>query len=409
MYSQNWTPLMCACASNHPTICAFLLSHNADLCAINDRGMTAFHIAAFIGSLSVLQELLTSSSNDEILLKALNQGDNRNQTPLFYACIEGHLDIALALLRAGANAYHLDNDDQTCLHAMLSSSIILKRHIRLFYYFIQFVDYRFNQDYLGRTLLDLAYLNQLHTIISLLILLNYKINSDIVFNSEKIENLTYKSDKQVLSLRHICILYFKRSIIYQRNQRQLTQHDLLENALQQIFQIISYRDSTNMKENRFIESPLGKSLDDISLLQQQQQSNKYQKNVKSTKNQDKKIRKTASIFSTATSSTNKWSSQIDLQHTHSTWSALTNKFKGQRLPPITTSTQEIPLDQQTNLLQVSTINPMKNLALNFLTSPSKLDNLLDFPSLNNNHFLNEDLEMSMKTYQLSGIDLANQS
>jgi hypothetical protein len=398
---------MCACASNHPVTCAFLLSHNADLCAINDRGMTAFHLAAFLGSLSVLQELLTSSSNDEILLKALNQGDQKNQTPLFYACIEGHLDFALILIRSGANAYHLDNDDQTCLHAMLSSSIILKRHIKLFYNFIQFVDYRLNQDYLGRTLLDLAYLNQLNTIIYLLILLNYKTNSNIVFNTEQIENLKNQNTKQVvLSLNHICIIYFKRSIIYQRNHRQLTQHDLLENALQQIFQITSYRD---LKDNRFIEYSIGKSLDDISLLQQQQQSNKYQKNLKSTKIHEKKMRKTANIFSTTTASTNKWSSQIDLQHTHSTWSVLTNKFKGQRLPPIITSAQQIPLDQQTNLLQISTINPMKNLALDLLTSPSKLDNLLDFPSLNNNHLLNEDLKISMNTYKLSETDLINQT
>jgi ankyrin repeat protein len=389
---------MCACASNHPVTCAFLLSHNADLCAMNDRGMTVFHLAAFLGSLNVLQELLTSSSNDEIL-KAINQGDHLNQTPLFYACIEGHLDIALTLLRAGANVYHLDNEDQTCLHAMLSSSIILKRHIRLFYSFIQFVDYRSNQDYLGRTLLDLAYLNQSNTIISLLILLNYKTNSEIVFNSEQIEKLAYLNDKHVLSLRHTCILYFKRSINYQRNQRQPTQHDLLENALQQTFQITSDRDSINIKENQTIESSIGKSLDDISLLQQ---PNKYQKNVKTIKSHDKKLRKTASIFSTATSSTNKWSSQIDLQHTQSTWSALANKFKGQRLPPVTTSIQQTPLDQQTNLEQISTINPMKNLALDLLTSSSKLDNLLDFPSLNNNHLLNEDLKMSMNTYNLLG-------
>lgn len=382
---------MCACASNHPIICAFLLSHNADLCAVNDLGMTVFHLAAFLGSLSVLQELITSSSNDEILLKALNHGDHRNQTPLFYACIEGHLDITLTLLRAGANLYHLDNDDQTCLHAMLSSSIILKRHIKLFYNFIQFVDYRSNQDYLGRTLLDLAYLNKLSTIITLLVSLNYKTNSDIVFNSEQIENPTYKNNKQVLSLGQICILNFKRSINYQRNQRQATQHDLLENALQQTFQIELSRDLVNTKENHLIENSIGKSLDDISYLQH---PSKYQKNTKSIKNHDKKLRKTTSIFSTTTTS----SSQNDLQHTHSTWSTLTNKFKGQRLPPTTTNTQQI------NLLQISTINPMKSLALDILASPLKLDHLLDFPSLNNNHLIDEDLKISMNTYNLLGTD-----
>ncbi|CAF4647023.1 unnamed protein product [Rotaria sp. Silwood1] len=395
---QNWTPLMCACASNHPATCALLLSHNADLCAVNDRGMTAFHVAAFLGSLPVLQELLTSSSNDEIIVKAINQGDNRNQTPLFYACIEGHLEIALTLLRAGANAYHLDNDDQTCLHAMLSSSIILKRHIRLFYYFIQFVDYRLNQDFLGRTLLDLAYSNQLNTIIHLLILLNYKTNSNINYNN-----------KQILSLRHICILYFKRSIIYHRYQQQATQHDLLEHALHQTFQIVLHKDLTNIKENKPIEYSIGKSLDDITLLQQQQQqSNKHQKHGKTTKNLDKKMRKTSSIFST-TSTTNKWSSQTDLQHTHSTWSAFTNKIKGQRLSHIITNPQHMPIDEETNSLHLSSINPMKNLAFEILTTPSKLDNLLDFPSLKNDYLLNEDLKMSMSKYNLLGTDLVNQT
>jgi ankyrin repeat protein len=384
----------------------FLISHNVDLCATNDRGMTAFHIAAFLGSLSVLQELLTSSLDDEIIVKALNQGDNRNQTPLFYACIEGHLDIALALLRAGANVYHLDTDDQTCLHAMLSSSIILKRHIRLFYRFIEFVDYRMNQDYLGRTLLDLAYLNQLNSIIYLLILLNYRTNSNIVFNTEQIENRTYQNDKQIHSLRHLCILSFKRSIIYHRNQRQLTQHDLLENAFQQTFQITTNTDLANIGENGSIEYSYGKSLDDISLLQQ---SNKYQKNVKPTKNPDKKLRKTSNIFSPTTATSDKWSSQNDLQHTHSTWSVFTNKLKGQRAPPGTTYPQQKSLEQQTNSLQSLTLNPMKNLALAILKSPSKLDDLLDFPSLNNNRLLNEDLNMSMNTYHLLAADSSNQT
>ena len=394
--SQNWTPLMCACASNHPVACAFLLSHHADLCAVNDRGMTVLHLAAFIGSLSVLQELLNSSSNDQIILKAINQGDERNQTALFYACIEGHLEIALTLLRAGANAYHLDNEDQTCLHAMLTSSIILKRHIRLFYSLIQFVDYRLNQDYLGRTLLDLAYSNRFRTMIHLLLLLNYKTNSNIVFNSEQIESLAHPNAKEVLSLRQICILQFKRSIIYQRNERQLTQRELLENTLQETFHLTPSRDLPSIKENA-----IGKSLDDISLLHQQQQSNKYQKNLKSNKFHEKKMRKTATIFSPATTA-NKWPAPIDLQPTQSTWSALTNKLKGQRSSAMATSAPQILSSQQINSLQSSSIHPMQDLALQLFISPTKLDQLLDFPSLNDNPLLDEDLKMSTDTYHLSG-------
>ena len=403
--SQNWTPLMCACASNQPAICAFLLSHHADLCAINDRHMTALHIAAFLGSLPVLQELLTSS-NDDNTLKALNQGDHRNQTPLFYACIEGHLDIALVLIRAGANAYHLDNEDQTCLHAMLSSTIVLKRHICLFYRFIQFVDYREHQDYLGRTLLDLAYLNQLNTIIYLLNMLNYKTNANVVFISEQMENRLCCHDNQVLSLRQLCILRFKNSIVYHRNQRQSTQRDLLEKSLQEIFQISSTIDLPSLQETNSIELPVGKSLDDISLLQQQQ-STKYPKNSKTIKNPEKKMRKTSTIFSTTSSSTNKWTSQVDLQHSHSTWSVLTHKFKGQRtLPPLINPNQTLA-EQPTDPLQSLPTHRMRNLALKMLTSPMKLDELLDFPSLNTSQFLDDDLRLSMKTYKLLDINASN--
>ncbi|CAF1266938.1 unnamed protein product [Adineta ricciae] len=403
--AQNWTPLMCACASNQPAICAFLLSHHADLCAINDRHMTALHIAAFLGSLPVLQELLTSS-NDDNTLQALNQGDHRNQTPLFYACIEGHLDIALVLIRAGANAYHLDNEDQTCLHAMLSSTIVLKRHICLFYRFIQFVDYREHQDYLGRTLLDLAYLNQLNTIIYLLNMLNYKTNANVVFISEQTENRLCCHDNQVLSLRQLCILRFKNSVVYHRNQRQPTQHDLLEKGLQEIFQISSTIDLPSLQETNSIELPVGKSLDDISLLQQQQ-STKYQKSSKTIKNPEKKMRKTSTIFSTTSSSTNKWASQVDLQHSHSTWSVLTHKFKGQRtLPPLINPNQALT-EQSADPLQSLPAHQMKSLALKMLTSPMKLDELLDFPSLNSSHLLDDDLRLSMKTYKLLDINASN--
>ncbi|CAF2766046.1 unnamed protein product [Rotaria sp. Silwood2] len=379
--AQNWTPLMCACASNHPSTCALLLSHGAYLCAMNDQGMTVLHIATFLGSLPIIYELLNSSIDDEIILKVLNQGDHRNQTPLFYACIEGHVDVALTLLHAGANAYHLDNDNQTCLHAMLSSSIILKRHIRLFYRFIEYVDFRFHQDHLSRTLLDLAYLNQINTIIYLLKLLNYKHNYNIISNNESYDNIS----TNVFSLRHLCILTFKRSIIYHQNRKQLTQHDLLEHALQQCFQI-------NL--NGYISSNdlfYRKSLEDISL------TNK--KTIKSTK----KSRKTSNVCSSIQNDF-----EQSIHHTQSNWSIFTNKFKHQR----TSSSQQELVILSTSLPQSSLLSnydhPMKNLALIILKSPSKLDDLLDFPSLINNHLLYDDMKTVMNTYNLDGIDSSNQ-
>jgi len=369
---------MCACASNHRFTCAFLLSYGADLCAINDRGMNAFHIAAFLGSISVLHELLNSHSDDEIIHKCLNQGDHRNQTPLFYACLEGHLDVALTLLHAGANAYHLDNDNQTCLHAMLSSSIVLKRHIRLFYRLIEFVDYRLNQDYLSRTLLDLAYLNQLNTIIYLLTILNYKRNYSIISNNE------YPSTS-ILSLRHICIVNFKRSIIYHQNRKQLTQHELLEMALQQCFRIHLNRDIDSS------ELSYRKSLDDISI------------SSKKTSKSTKKSRKTSNIFASTSNDI-----EQQQQHTQSSWSIFTNKFKPQRI----LNTQQESSNPSATLPQSPVLNnefhPMKNLALAILLSPRKLDELLDFPSLNNNPLLLDDMKTVMNAYNLEEIDSSNQ-
>ncbi|NJS16606.1 MAG: ankyrin repeat domain-containing protein, partial [Nostocaceae cyanobacterium CSU_2_110] len=85
---------------NQPSACALLLTHQADLRARNDQGMTVFHLATFLGSLSLVQVLTSSLKHEKILLQAINQGDLNNQTPLFYACLEGHTDVALALLRA---------------------------------------------------------------------------------------------------------------------------------------------------------------------------------------------------------------------------------------------------------------------------------------------------------------------
>lgn len=399
---------MCACASNHPTTCALLLSNHADLSARNDRGMTAVHIAAFLGSVPVLHELLSSSAaSDESIIHALNQGDQRNQTPLFYACIEGHLDFALTLLRAGANAYHLDCEQQTCLHAIFTSGIILKRQIYLFYRLIQFVDFRFQEDAFGRTLLDLAYLNRYQTITYLLNLLDYHKHSNFCLELESSSRVT---KKEVLSLRQTCILIFKRSIIYQQDQVQAAQRDLLRSALQQTFQLDRFTfpetvDPTSM-------APLqNKSLDDLSVFEQHQsQSPKYQKNAKATKNPEKKLRKTTSIFPTLTSSgtasmsTEKSSSQVDLQQTSPNRSVFGTLFKGQRLlsPTIYSS----PFSSERQRSPVAS-NPLAPFARSLVTHPAKLEKLLDFPSLHHSRLLKKDMQLSIQSYKLLGTDPAN--
>ena len=374
---------MCACANNHPSTCALLLCHGASLCPINDRGMNILHVAAFLGSLPIIHELLLHTSLEyDLIIKILNQGDNLNQTPLFYACMEGHLEVALIFLHAGANPYYLDNNNQTCLHAMLSSSIILKRHIRLFYRFIQFVDFRFHQDILNRTLLDLAYLNKIQTIIYLLTLLNYQCNYHIISYDKSIHN----SLKPILSLRHLCILYFKRSIIYHRNKIQSAQHTLLCNALRQCFQIHPNID------NECNDTFYRKGFDDISIT-----------NKKALKS--KKSRKTLNSSSSIQNNI-----EQHVQQTQSNWSILPNRFKIHR----TLSSQQelntllINSPQSSSSLLTNHDHPLKNLALQMLRSSSKLNDLLDFPSLDNSQLLDDDMKTVMNDYNLSIIDSSNQ-
>lgn len=350
---------MCACVNNHRSTCALLLVHHADLCALNDRGQNVLHLAAFLGSISLTNEFLHGSNPDHsIVVKAVNQGDHRNQTPLFYACLEGHIDVAFNLIQSGGNLYHLDQENQTCLHAMLCSSVIFKRHLRLFFSFIQLVDFRFMQDHLNRTLLDLAYLNQLNSIIELLSLLNYQRNYSIISNHQ------FVGSTHVLSLRQICILNFKRSIVYHRSVRQGSQRELLEQALQQTFHLELPR-SIDVNEISYRQS-----LDDISTL---------------SKKSLKKSRKLPK--------------ELDASSVPTSWSIFTNKFKTNR-------TSSNPTDNTSSLEKKS--HPMKHLLLMIFLSPNKLDKLLDFPSRQNNHLLEEDLKMIMSAYHLQHADVSNQ-
>ena len=352
---------MCACANNHASTCALLLSYGADLCASNDRGTTALHIAAFLGSLSIIHELVNMSHDDaDTLQHALNQGDLRNQTALFQACIEGHTEIALALLYAGADAYHLDDEHQTCLHAMLSTGVIFARHIRLFYRLIEFVDYRSSQDDRGRTLLDLASLYQLNSIVYLLTLLGYTRNYQMIVHAESSE----PRPPEMFSLRQLCTLAFKRSVNHRCRAQPMAYRDLLEIALRQCFQTRLVDDANRMPQS------CRKSLDDITMTQR--------KPPKPNKVPNKKTARPPAMFS---------SMQNDLEripHVPHSWLSLTNKFKPQRAP------QE-PVSPPPAIPMPSDDHPVKAFA-----STTKLDGLLDFPSLSKNHdLLEHDLRVTM--------------
>ena len=188
--------------------------------------------------------------------------------------------------------------------------------------------------------------------------------------------------RKILSLRHICILNFKRSIYYHKNKYQY-QYKLLENALYQCFRL----NITNQLNEIYYRN----SFDDISIL------TTNRKILKSTK----KLRKTAHLYSLVQ---NDYEQQLPY-HTQSNWSIFTNKFKLQRTLSSQNETISLP---QSPLSNNNNDHPMKNLVLNILTSSTKLIDLLDFPSLNNNHLLNYDMKTIINTYKLDLVDSSNQ-
>lgn len=330
---------MCACASNHPSTCALLLSLGANITMCNDQGQNIFHLAAFLGSLSIIQEILNSSIDEELLIKALNQGDFRNQTCLFYACAEGHVEMALIFLNAGADPYHLDKEKQTFLHATLSSSIILKRHLNLLYQIIPYVDFRSIEDQHGRTLLDLAHLNRLKTISSLLNHFNYSSQYEIMTPSSPTKSFeSLIATKQILTLRQQSILVFKRSINFRDRSKFSSLHDILESAIDQTFQL----------QPKLIDRT--SSTDQIN---------------SNDKKQTKNSRISSLIY-------------------------FTNKFKRERLNSSPDGTEKI-----------NSNHPMKHLASQLLNNANRLDEILDFPSLNNHPALDDDLKSVMATYNLN--------
>mmetsp|Transcript_105911 Transcript_105911/g.330277 ORF Transcript_105911/g.330277 Transcript_105911/m.330277 type:complete len:168 (+) Transcript_105911:92-595(+) len=77
-------------------------------CPQGENGVTSLMIAAQFGSDRTVKRLISEQAN-------VNATDPRGWTPLHWAAHEGHSDVCLALLVAGADACALDFEGQTPL------------------------------------------------------------------------------------------------------------------------------------------------------------------------------------------------------------------------------------------------------------------------------------------------------
>jgi glycerophosphodiester phosphodiesterase len=102
--------LIVALRYQHDGIVSLLASSHVDLSRQTSGGLTALYVAAQIGREDYVKTLLeiTHGSDTIETPEAV-----RNWTPLFIACVNGHLSVVQLLLQAGASQSKLDNQGWT--------------------------------------------------------------------------------------------------------------------------------------------------------------------------------------------------------------------------------------------------------------------------------------------------------
>ncbi|GAV52650.1 hypothetical protein ZYGR_0AG06410 [Zygosaccharomyces rouxii] len=94
--NQGITALHLAVSKKHTRICEFLLNNGASVRVKDKRSQLPLHRAAAIGSMGMVDMLCRAGS-------PLNRNDNEGWTPLFHALAEGNGDVAVLLVKHGAD------------------------------------------------------------------------------------------------------------------------------------------------------------------------------------------------------------------------------------------------------------------------------------------------------------------
>ena len=116
--NNNETPLMYACCDGgRLDNIKFLIQNGADIQTRSSNGSTILHFASRNSNQEVVEFLLKLN---EI---SVNARDNRNRTPLMYACYDGVcLDNIKMLIQNGADIQASDSNGSTVLHFASSNS-----------------------------------------------------------------------------------------------------------------------------------------------------------------------------------------------------------------------------------------------------------------------------------------------
>jgi len=106
--STGATALHFATSKNNLDIAKKLIAHKASARVKDKRGQLALHRAAALGSVPLTKLLLANKS-------PINATDMDGMTALHHAISEGHGDVAVELLKAGAESDKRDKDERLAI------------------------------------------------------------------------------------------------------------------------------------------------------------------------------------------------------------------------------------------------------------------------------------------------------
>ena len=107
-FLENWTALMTASSQGYVAIAELLISHGADVNAVNSQGRTALMEAVRLGSLDVAALLIKHGAN-------INAKDHYGNTPLMHSVSSNEGRIIELLLTYGADIDIQNNKGETAL------------------------------------------------------------------------------------------------------------------------------------------------------------------------------------------------------------------------------------------------------------------------------------------------------
>ena len=130
---QGQTPksgevLALATKANFVVIVQMLVDAGVDLNYQDDQGESALHIAARFGHSDCARILLQGSTKQQADPESVEK--TYGWTPLFVACVDGHLGVAELLINAGADLNRCDTSGWTCAeHAALRGHLKIARRL----------------------------------------------------------------------------------------------------------------------------------------------------------------------------------------------------------------------------------------------------------------------------------------